>query len=270
MSESPLGKPTIYGDKYAPERLFAVSRQDARKSLKLGSPLPFSGTDIWNAWELTWLDGAGKPVIATASLYVDANSPNIIESKSLKLYINSLAMTRFTSTKDVSDLLTSDLSRVVESDVEVTIATKPTAVHGTIKEFPGICVDDTQLTSTPSNVDPALLRCAKDIVVREELHSHLFRSHCPVTNQPDIGSVTIRYRGHKISRSSLLTYIVSFRQHQDFHEACVERMFLDIKTRCMPDALTVYARFNRRGGLDINPFRTDAGETPENLRLWRQ
>lgn len=270
MSEIPLGRPTGYSTDYAPNLLFPVARDDARATLGIGAHLPFTGTDIWNAWELTWLNVAGKPIVATATFYVDAVSPNIIESKSLKLYLNSFAMTRFASADEVAASITTDLSRTAGDDVVVRISTAANSENSSISEFPGICIDDLDIGASAENVDAGLLRCDGDEVIREELYSHLLRSNCPVTNQPDMGSVLIRYRGPKIDRSSLLQYIVSFRQHNDFHEACVERIFLDIKERCSPQALTVYARYNRRGGLDINPFRTDADETPDNLRLWRQ
>ena len=270
MQEIPLGKPTDYSDDYAPELLFAVARSEARDAAGIGPDLPFSGSDIWNAWELTWLDETGKPVVATGTITVDAASPNIIESKSLKLYLNSFAMTRYPSAGEVSALIAKDLSQVAGSEVLATIKTATISTSDTMVEFPGTCIDNLEMAAAPNDVDASLLRCESDEISSEELHSHLLRSNCPVTNQPDMGSVLIRYTGPKIDRQSLLRYIVSFRQHNDFHEACVERIFLDLKERCSPKALTVYARYNRRGGLDINPFRSDANETPDNLRLWRQ
>ena len=232
--------------------------------------MPFSGKDIWNAWELTWLDQDGKPIVATAAIVVDATSPNIIESKSLKLYLNSLAMTRYASTDEVAALITTDLSRVAGSEVVISISTAADSSSDSIAQFPGTCIDDLAIGVAPDEVDAGLLLIEEGEEAEEELYSHLLRSNCPVTNQPDMGSVLIRYRGPKIDQASLLRYIVSFRQHNDFHEACVERIFFDIKERCSTEALTVYARYNRRGGLDINPFRTDTGEHADNLRLWRQ
>lgn len=270
MREIPLGQATEYPDEYDPEALFAVARSAARSTLGLGAELPFSGTDIWNAWELTWLNPDGTPVVATATLLVDAASPNIIESKSLKLYLNSFAMTHYASESAVAALMTVDLSRIADSDVAVTVTTAAESTVNPISQFQGSCIDDLDIGAVPKDVDAGLLHSADEEEVAEELYSHLLRSNCPVTNQPDMGSVLIRYRGSKIDRTSLLRYIVSYRQHNDFHETCVERIFLDIKKRCSPRALTVYARYNRRGGLDINPFRTDASDTAENLRLWRQ
>lgn len=269
MPEIPLGKPTKYFAEYAPALLFAVARSTARDAIGIRADLPFSGSDLWNAWELTWLNEAGKPVVATATISVDAASPNIIESKSLKLYLNSFAMTRFTSADDVAALISKDLSQIAGADVLVDVRTAATLTSDSIVEFPGRCIDYLDMPAAPNNVDPKLLRCS-DEIVSEALYSHLLRSNCPVTNQPDMGSVLIRYTGAKIDRPSLLQYIVSFRQHNDFHEACVERIFLDINEQCSPASLTVYARYNRRGGLDINPYRTNTSETPDNLRLWRQ
>jgi len=270
MSEIPLGRPTEYPVKYAPDLLFPVARDDARATLGIGTELPFTGADLWNAWELTWLNESGKPIVATAALVVDAISPNIIESKSLKLYLNSFAMSRFGSTDEVTASIATDLSRIAGSDVAVTVTTAADSTGDSISKFPGTCIDYLDMGASSEIVDAGLLRCDGRDDISEELYSHVLRSNCPVTNQPDMGSVLISYSGPKIDRSSLLQYIVSFRQHNDFHEACVERIFLDIKERCSPEALTIYARYNRRGGLDINPFRTDTDETPEDLRLWRQ
>jgi len=268
MSENPLGKPTEYAESYAPELLFAVPRKEARTPLGLTADLPFQGSDIWNAWELTWLDLNGKPQVATATFVVDANSANIIESKSLKLYLNSFSMTRFAAAANISQKIAADLSVTAAADVGVTITCSTTA-HP-IADLPGQSIDEHTLECVSNEVDASVLRSDDDRVVEETLYSHLFRSNCPVTNQPDMGSIMIEYVGPKISEPALLQYIVSYRQHNDFHEACVERIFLDIQSQCRPEELTVYARFNRRGGLDINPYRTNAGRTPKNIRLWRQ
>ena len=270
MSKIPLGKPTDYPAEYSPQVLFAVPRIEARKALGLGDELPFQGEDVWNAWELTWLDSSGKPVVATAVITVPADSANIVESKSLKLYLNSLAMSRYTSIDEIAGTINRDLSGITESEIAISITPAAEFSAARIFNLPGICIDDLDVRIDASGVDAETLKNSGEDSIEEELHSHLLRSNCPVTNQPDMGSVLIRYRGPAIDRESLLTYIVSFRQHNDFHEACVERMFLDIKARCGADKLTVYARYNRRGGLDINPFRSDFEATVENLRLWRQ
>ena len=268
MKSLSLGEATSYPQEYAPELLFPDARSEARSALGLGEELPFHGADLWTAWELTWLDAAGKPAVATVNIVVDAASPRIIESKSLKLYLNSLAMTQYASWSDLRAVIVADLSRTAASDVDVTMAS--VTPEQTIATLPGTCVDDLQMTATPTELDAGLLRCQSDAVVCETLHSHLLRSNCPVTDQPDCGSVLVRYEGPKIDPAALLTYIVSFRRHNDFHEACVERMFVDIRKHCAPAALTVYARYNRRGGIDINPFRSNFEGSIENMRLWRQ
>jgi 7-cyano-7-deazaguanine reductase len=268
MDENPLGKPTEYTETYAPELLFAVPRKEARRPLDLSGDLPFQGSDIWNAWELTWLDLSGKPQVATATFVVDSKSDNIIESKSLKLYLNSFSMTRFASAADISKTITTDLSATASANVDVIIHCDTTA-HP-IVDFQGQCIDENEMESVSNEVDASVLRSDDDRLVSETLYSHLLRSNCPVTNQPDMGSIMIEYVGPKIRATTLLQYIVSYRQHSDFHEACVERIFLDIQKQCKPENLTVYARFNRRGGLDINPYRTNTAKTPKNLRLWRQ
>jgi 7-cyano-7-deazaguanine reductase len=270
MNKIPLGKPTDYPQRYAPDVLCAVARSAARETLGFGAELPFHGEDIWNAWELTWLAKSGKPIVATAVITVPAESTNIIESKSLKLYLNSFAMSRYAMKGELAGIIARDLSDLTGSEVVVDIkpATEAKIYH--IVDLPGHCIDDQDVAIDAAGVDANVLKTDGGASIEEALHSHLLRSNCPVTKQPDMGSVLIRYRGPEIDRASLLKYIVSFRQHNDFHEACVERMFVDIKECCAPEKLTVYARYNRRGGLDINPFRSDFESTAENMRLWRQ
>jgi len=270
MNKTPLGEPTDYPAEYSPQVLFAVPRTEARKALDLGAELPFHGEDVWNAWELTWLELSGKPHVATAVITVPADSLNIVESKSLKLYLNSFAMSRYASKEEVAAIVATDLSDLTGSAVAVDITSASESSSDRIVDLPGDCIDDLDVQIEASDIDADTLNTVGKESVDEELHSHLLRSNCPVTHQPDMGSVLVRYRGSAIDRESLLRYIVSFRQHHDFHEACVERMFLDIKARCSPEKLTVYARYNRRGGLDINPFRSDFETIADNLRLWRQ
>ena len=269
MSKIPLGEATEYPQEYAPGVLCPVSRSTAREALGIGAVLPFHGKDLWNAWELTWLDSRGQPVIAIATFSFDASSPNIVESKSLKLYLGSLAMTQMTSQAELVQTLTSDLEQISGGAVDVAIHHGDDSEAVTICNLPGDCADELPMSHWAGQVDKDLLR-ANGEVVSETIHSNLLRSLCPVTSQPDIGSVMVRYLGPRIDPVSFLEYVVSFRQHQDFHEACVERMFLDIKSQCRPEELTVYARYNRRGGIDINPFRSDIDDPPKNLRLWRQ
>ena len=261
----PLGRATDYPQKYAPEVLCAIARRDSREALGIPEPLPFTGVDTWNAWELTWLGDNGKPQVATAQVVVPAESPNLVESKSLKLYLGSFAMTRFRTAERMRETIAADLSECLGAPVAVTL--DPDAAIGTL---PGTCIDTLDVECAEWEVDASLLVADEGGKVEECLHSHLLRSLCPVTGQPDIGSVLVSYSGPRIDPASLLRYIVSFREHNDFHETCVERMFVDILARCRPTLLSIDARYQRRGGIDINPFRTNADDTPDKLRLWRQ
>jgi len=269
-STTPLGKGSAYPDAYAREVLCRVPRGENRRKLGIDDGLPFHGKDIWNAYELTWLDRTGKPEVAVAAIEVPADSQHLVESKSLKLYLNSLAMERFDSADGVAALVSRDLSEVTGSDVTVRLMSPPAVNTEGIRVLPGSCVDGLEVSCDSREVDSSLLGCVRGVPVREELHSHLLRSRCPVTGQPDFGSVLVRYRGMPIDRAGLLRYVVSYRNHCDFHESCIERIFVDLKKRCAPEELTVYGRFNRRGGLDINPFRSDFDDAPDNPRLWRQ
>ncbi len=270
MDKIPLGKTVEFPEEYAPAVLCAIPRAESRSALGLQSDLPFQGEDIWNAWELTWLASGGTPAVGTAVIRINATSPNLIESKSLKLYLNSFAMTRHTNPQELTRVIVGDLSRNAGLEVDVSITPACDSTTDTIEKFPGECIDTVEIGAVPTDVDAAMLATDTGDCVTETLYSHLLRSNCPITNQPDSGSILIRYRGQPIDRQALLTYLVSFRRHNDFHEACVERIFVDIKKYCEPSELTVYARYNRRGGLDINPFRSDFEDPAENLRLWRQ
>ncbi len=265
----PLGRETGYPQNYEPDVLFAIARSESRQAF-LSGELPFSGTDIWNAWELTWLGPGGLPVVATAEIRVPATSPSLIESKSLKLYLNSFAMSRFDAAGDVGDTIAEDLARCTGADVEVRITLVAESEANTISRLPGRCLDTLPVTCDSFEVDAAVLTIDRNIVVEEDLHTHLLRSLCPVTAQPDMGSLAIHYRGPAIDAASLLKYIVSFREHSGFHEACVERIFVDLLNHCACERLSVLARFQRRGGIDINPFRSNIEERPQNPRLWRQ
>ena len=266
----PLGRDTDYPDKYEPQVLYPILRERSRGPLGLSGDLPFRGMDIWNAWELTWLGDGNLPAVATAEIRVSADSPSIVESKSLKLYLGSFAMSRFSSSVELVGAITKDLSACVGSRVDVKLAPVVRTEARRVSRLAGSCLDTMAVTCSDWEVNPDLLLADRNTMVAEDLHSHLLRSLCPVTSQPDIGSLQISYRGPKIDRASLLRYIVSYRQHRDFHEACVERMFVDLMSQCAPVELTVHARFQRRGGLDINPFRSNTAELPLNLRLWRQ
>lgn len=266
--KSPLGEKSEYRGNYSPDLLHPMARDENRRILGITTELPFQGEDIWNAYELTWLNDKGNPQVATAEFRVPAESPNIVESKSMKLYLNSFWMTRYKEPGDLTTIITGDLTHAAGAPVSVRLI--PLAESGDIGELPGNCIDELDAECVSEHVDPGMLKCLGDAEVLEVLHSHLLRSNCPVTNQPDSGSILIRYRGRSIDRESLFCYLVSYRNHKTFHESCVERIFLDIKARCEPAQLTVYARYNRRGGLDINPFRSNFEFAAPNLRLWRQ
>ncbi len=265
----PLGRDSAYPNKYQPDLLFAIARSESRDSY-LSGDLPFDGADLWNAWELTWLKPDGLPVVATAEIRIPADSPNLIESKSLKLYLNSFAMSHFEDAKEVCRRVTEDLSSCAGASISVQIQMLDETRLNAVSELPGLCLDALPATPTSWEADPGVLKIDAGTSVEEDLHSHLLRSLCPVTGQPDIGSIAIHYRGPRIVHTSLLQYIVSFRLHKAFHEACIERMFVDILDRCQPERLGLYARYQRRGGIDINPMRSNYGLAADNLRLWRQ
>lgn len=270
LSATKLGKPTHYTFTYQPELLQPLARSMGRDMLKINSmALPFQGIDIWNAYELSWLDRHGKPQIAIAELAVPCQSSHLIESKSLKLYLNSFTMTKFSTAAMVQKTIKKDLSQAVGATVAVTLIMPKHFAALKIKSFIGNCLDGLKIASGEYHPDPALLRVKKTIV-HERLYSNLLKSNCPVTGQPDWASVWIHYHGPQISHSHLLKYIISSRSHEEFHEQCVERLFVDIMRYCQPKKLTVYARYTRRGGLDINPFRSNFEKAPYNIRLARQ
>jgi 7-cyano-7-deazaguanine reductase len=270
MTELPLGKTTSYPDQYAPDTLCRIARADNRSRIGLGARLPFSGVDIWNAWDLTWLGKDGRPQTATAEIRIPADSAGIVESKSMKLYLGSFAMSRYASPDAVRDLIESDIGNCVDAAVSVRIDSLANTRARGLQRLPGECLDRVSVECSDWEVDSELLCADANDVVSEDLHSDALRSLCPVTGQPDLGSLLVCYEGPKIDRASLLRYIVSYRRHQDYHENCVERMFVDLQERCGPRKLTVYARYQRRGGLDINPFRSNFEADARNLRLWRQ
>ena len=269
MPQNPLGKNVPYPETHAPEVLFGIPRRDARADLGIGDTIPFTGCDLWTAWDLTWLDASGRPRVAVARIRFDALSPAIVESKSLKLYLGSFAMHRIGSDSSLVAMLERHLAAVSGAAVTVELQDVARTPAGAEFALPGESIDTAEASLDCNTVCPERLLSGGE-PVNETLHSNLLRSLCPVTAQPDIGSVVVSYRGPRIDRAGLLDYIVSFRRHQAFHESCVERMFCEIRQRCGTEALSVYARYNRRGGLDINPFRTDSGDRPPDFRLWRQ
>lgn len=265
----PLGKHSDYVSRYEPGLLCGVARSLPRGAL--GAQVEFHGVDVWTAHELSWLQPGGKPVVAVGEFVVPCHSPQLIESKSLKLYLNSLNLTEFESWEAVRACLADDLSRVAGAPVAVRLKTIQQVAEEGIQAPSAEDLDVCTLTGCASAPAPGLLVVDPRRIERVRLRSDLLRSLCPVTGQPDWGSVLFEYEGPAIDRSGLLSYIVSFREHAEFHEQCVERMFVDITRRCSPVSLSVYARYLRRGGLDINPFRSSvAGLTPPVIRLSRQ
>jgi 7-cyano-7-deazaguanine reductase len=269
---SPLGKPVGYGADYDPSLLFPIARAQQRAALGLGDELPFVGVDFWNAYEFSWLDGRGKPRVAMAELRVPATSPNLIESKSLKLYLGSYAQTRFADTDTLRTQLVRDLSEASGAAVNVVLMPVASSNTAIIENLEGEVIDDLPAEITHYGPPrPDFLVVDDEMKADEILVSHLFKSNCPVTGQPDWASLQIRYAGPRLARDGLLRYLVSYRGHSDFHEQCVERIFLDLMQRCGPSRLAVYARYTRRGGLDINPFRATPGlPLPGNPRTARQ
>ncbi|QBE63327.1 NADPH-dependent 7-cyano-7-deazaguanine reductase QueF [Pseudoduganella lutea] len=270
---SPLGKNSAYRTDYAPELLFPIPRIGKRDELGLTGTLPFFGVDIWNAYELSWLNMRGKPQVAVARITVPADSPNIIESKSFKLYLNSFNQTRLGGPEALRELLQQDLSAATGATVHVALTMQEEFGKLQMGELDGLLLDRLDIEIDNYSPQPSILKAAVDeLPVEETLVSHLLKSNCLVTGQPDWGSVQISYAGPQIDQESLLKYLIGFREHNEFHEQCVERIFVDILRECRPAHLTVYARYTRRGGLDINPWRsnfTKAG-SPSNLRNARQ
>ncbi len=270
LSGLTLGKTVEYVCQYQPTLLQGVPRKLNRDELALPDTLPFEGEDLWNGYELSWLNSKGKPCIGLLRCAIPATSPNLVESKSFKLYLNSFNQTRFASVTEVQQHLQQDLSQCAGQGVRVEVLTGEAMHQQAITRLPGDCIDELDISIDSYDLSPALLQTDGDTQVSETLHSHLLKSNCLITHQPDWGSVMIRYQGPKINRESLLRYIISFRQHNEFHEQCVERIFMDIKRLCGATKLSVCARYTRRGGLDINPFRSDFEAPYKDLRLARQ
>ena len=267
-----LGQKTEYASQYDRTLLQPVPRALNRDGLGITQNQPFTiGTDIWTAYEISWLNEKGLPQVAIADIYLDYQSQNLIESKSFKLYLNSFNQSKFADFNAVQQTMQRDLSECAQGDVKVRL--NPVAVYDSqkIDHLQGDCIDeqDIEITSYEFNAD-WLKDCVSDEIVEEKLVSHLLKSNCLITNQPDWGTLHIHYIGKKINHEKLLRYVVSFRQHNEFHEQCVERIFCDLMHYAKPEKLTVYARYTRRGGLDINPFRSNFENLPKNLRLARQ
>lgn len=273
--DSLLGKTVAASRHYAPEILHPIPRRLGREALGLTGPLPFHGADIWHGYELSWLDGRGKPVVSMLRVVVPCDSPCIVESKSFKLYLNSLNYTRFETQALVVAVISRDLSAVVGATVAVELIALNAGSALMPSQLEGIQLDELPLTLDHYHYEPALLQRAAPTTaaaqkVGETLVTHLFRSNCPVTGQPDWASIRITYEGSRLDHQSILGYLISYRDHQEFHEQCVERIFTDIQSHGMPDRLCVEAFFTRRGGLDICPVRSSDTTLPSPLRLIRQ
>ena len=268
----PLGKATVYKSEYDPGLLCPVPRKLKRDELGLSDPLPFHGVDIWNAYEMSWLTKKGKPVVAMGEFRIPCESPFLVESKSFKLYLNAFNQTRFDDFESVRALLSQDLTGAAGWPVDVRLIGPEAFANEEFSLLPGECLDNLDIAIESYSLEAGLLEGAADPKqqVSEALYSHLLKSNCLVTDQPDWGSVLIYYQGGKIDREALLRYLVSFRQHNEFHEQCVERIYCDLMRFCQPQKLTVYARYTRRGGLDINPWRSNFEFEVENIRLARQ
>ncbi len=254
--DSPLGKESDYSSSYAPELLFPIPRSEGRALLGIGESLPFRGVDVWTAYELSWLDNRGKPQVALAEFVVPCDSTFIIESKSLKLYLNSLNQTKYDNLQHVKEIIESDLSKA--ADAHVLVRVEPVSANiQCVSETEGYaCIDDLDIEIEQYQPNIQLLTADSERQVSEQLVSHLLKSNCPVTGQPDWASLFIDYSGPQIDKEGLLRYLVSYREHMGFHEQCVEQIFVDMVERCEPQKLTLNARYLRRGGLDINPTRS--------------
>ena len=273
-----LGKAVPYVDQYDATLLYPIARIAKREEIGVPATLPFLGADLWTAYELSWLNARGKPQVALAHITVPCETPNIVESKSFKLYLNSFNNTRLESADEVRDRIRRDISAAVwhgsavQASVGVKILMPEKFDAEPVQELDGLNLDRLEVECSQYTPAPELLTAAFDEQpVSEVLTSNLLKSNCLVTGQPDWASVQISYSGPQIEQEGLLQYIVSFRNHNEFHEQCVERIFMDVWTRCKPARLTVYARYTRRGGLDINPWRTSHPQLPPgNVRTARQ
>ncbi|MFW2358005.1 NADPH-dependent 7-cyano-7-deazaguanine reductase QueF [Hydrogenophaga sp.] len=276
--QSQLGQTSAYVDQYDAALLFPLPRETKRREIGITGSVPFLGADLWTAFELSWLNPRGKPQVALAHITVPCESTHIVESKSFKLYLNSFNNTAFASADAVRDRIRADVSAAiwhggsVQSSAGVKLLLPEQLEREKVQELDGLSVDRLDVECTRYQPAPELLTAAFDEKpVEEILVSHLLKSNCLVTGQPDWGSVQISYSGPQIDQAGLLQYIVSFRNHNEFHEQCVERIYMDVLARCKPTKLAVYARYTRRGGLDINPWRTSHPQSPPaNVRTARQ
>jgi 7-cyano-7-deazaguanine reductase len=264
-TKAPLGQKSAHPQHYDAGLLFPVSRETQRRAMNFPK-LEFYGSDIWNAYELCWLNEKGKAVRAYASFEVSANSPFLAESKSVKLYLNSFNNERFSSINSVKEIIENDISQICEAPVKVNLFDSCLEKISPLNSSSSVCIDELDVEISHYERNPALLQHSRNLV-NEKLVSHLFRSLCLVTGQPDWGSIYIEYNGYEIKRESLLSYLLSYYNHKGFAENCIEQIFIDLKSRINPKSLVVYGRFTRRGGIDINPYRSDSPYEAINKRL---
>ena len=270
LGASPLGHATAWSDGRDPNLLFPVERAPLRAELGFAGTVPFRGVDLWNAYELSWLDARGKPDVAIATFTVPSDSPRIVESKSVKLYLTALNLVRFASRDEVGAVVARDLAAATGARVDVALTPPGAFARLPRAELDGDCLDGLEPDGVADRPTSETLEAGGERAT-ETVFTRLFRSVCPVTGQPDYASLQVRYRGARIDRARLLGYLLSYRRQPGFHEHCVERIFADVSRRCRPETLAVYARFTRRGGIDINPFRTSGDEpAPSNARTARQ
>ncbi len=270
---NPMGNPTIYSENYSPDLLFPIPRSLARDKTGISLPLLFTGVDYWNGYELSWLNPKGKPEIAMAEFQFPCTSLNVIESKSFKLYLNSFNQSSFSSLAQVQQTMQRDLSQAAEAEVKVKLYYPSLKSQQMLEELPGFCLDGLDIETSRYTVDPQFLMPLVDnsgLKVEETLYTNLLKSNCLATGQPDWGSVLIHYIGPLIDHENLLKYVISFRKHAGFAEHCIEQIFHDILSYCHPDKLTVYGCYTRRGGLDINPFRSNFEQATQYSRQFRQ
>lgn len=263
MENTLLGKTVSYVDKYDASLLFPISRNTERSKLRYSE---FKGVDIWMAYELSWINSKGKPQVAIAEIEIPASSPNLVESKSLKLYFNSFNQTGFDDKQAVAHTIARDLSLCCGSSVTVTLLPLEPVALG---RFGGTCLDQLEIETDIYNPDPRIL-VSKTGYIKETVYTDLFKSNCLITGQPDWASISIYYAGQPIDHASLLKYLISYRNHCGFHEHCAEQIFSDLKEFCKCDQIQLFARFTRRGGIDINCYRTTDNSTPLSTRLTRQ
>jgi len=262
---------TEYVKTYTPSLLESLPRKEQRQTLGISEDaLPFKGLDIWNAWEFTWLNASGKPEVAVAQLHVPGKSAHLIESKSLKLYLGSYSNTPFSNKNEVINTLESDLTLAAQAPVSVNLLNPENVQHEGIGQITGTSLDHLDIEINEYRWNPDFLELESSTIVRENLYTHLFKSLCPLSGQPDFASILVQYNGNSISHEGLLRYLVSYREHAEFGEQVAERIFVDIMNRCAPERLAVSARFTRRGGIDINAYRTFEEPLPPEVRLWRQ